>query len=65
MDPKHSVIMGLVFAIPILTPGRRQIENAINNKKNGSKINRNSVIDCHLMPVWRQMAIKNSVSSDF
>ena len=24
----------------------------------GSKIDRNSVFDCHLSPVWRQMAIK-------
>ena len=31
----------------------------------GSKIDRNSVFDCHLPPVWRQMAIKNSVSNDF
>ena len=31
----------------------------------GSKIERNSVFDCHLSPVWRQMTIKNSVSYDF
>ena len=30
----------------------------------GSKIARNSVFDCHLSPVRRQMAIKNSVSND-
>ena len=31
----------------------------------GSKTARNSVLDCHLSPVWRQMAIENSVSNDF
>ena len=31
----------------------------------GSKIVRNSVFECHLSPVWRQMAIKNSVFNDF
>ena len=30
-----------------------------------SKIVRNRVFDCHLSPNWRQMAIKNTVSSDF
>ena len=30
-----------------------------------SKIARNSVFDCHLSPVGRQMAIENSVSNDF
>ena len=30
-----------------------------------SKIDGNSVSGCHLLPVWRQMAIKNSVSNDF
>ena len=33
--------------------------------KRGSKIDRNSVFDCHLSPVWRQMAIENSVSNNF
>ena len=31
----------------------------------GSKKARNSVIDSHLSPNWRQMAIENTVSSDF
>ena len=31
----------------------------------GSKIASNSVFDCHLSPVGRQMAIENYVSSDF
>ena len=30
-----------------------------------SKIFRNRVFDCHLWPDWRQMAIENTVSSDF
>ena len=30
-----------------------------------SKIVRNRVFDCHLSPFGRQMAIKNTVSSDF
>ena len=30
-----------------------------------SKIDRNSVFDCHLSPVWRQMAIKFSVFNNF
>ena len=29
------------------------------------KIARNSVFDCHLSPVGRQLAIENSVSNDF
>ena len=32
--------------------------------KHGSKIDRNSVFDCHLSPVGRQMAIENTVSID-
>ena len=31
----------------------------------GSKIARNRVFICHLPPIGRQMAIKNSVSNDF
>ena len=31
----------------------------------GSKIARNSVFNCHVSPVGRQMAIENSVSNDF
>ena len=33
--------------------------------KPGSKIARNRVVDCYLLPDWRQMAIVNSVSNDF
>ena len=31
----------------------------------GSKIAENSVFGCHLSPVGRQMAVRNSVSNDF
>ena len=31
----------------------------------GSKIDRNSIFDCHLSPVWQQMVVENSVSNDF
>ena len=31
----------------------------------GSKIDRNSLFGSHLSPVWRQMAIINTVSIDF
>ena len=41
------------------------MENAINIDKGGSKIDRNSVFDCHLSPVWQEMAIKNTVYIDF
>ena len=37
----------------------------LNIDKCRSKIVRNRVFDCHLSPDWRQMAIKNTVSSDF
>ena len=30
-----------------------------------SKIDRNSVFDCHLSPVWQQMTMENNVSIDF
>ena len=39
------------------------INNIIND--HGSKIDRNSVFDCHLLPMGRQMAIENTVSIDF
>ena len=47
------------------TPGRRQSKTLSTIDKRGSKIFNNSVFDCHLSPVWRQMAIKNTVSNDF
>ena len=48
-----------------LTPGRRQSKMLLANGESESKIARNSVFDCHLSPVGRQMAIKNSVSNYF
>ena len=41
------------------------IENVNNIDERRSKIVRNRVFDCHLSPNWRQMTIKNTVSSDF
>ena len=48
-----------------LTPGKRQSKTLLTIEERGSKIVRNSVFDCHLSPVGRQMAIENSVSNDF
>ena len=41
------------------------MENVNTIDERRSKIVRNSVFDCYLSPEWRQMAIKNTVSSDF
>ena len=49
----------------IITPGRMQSKTISPIDEHGSKIDRNSVFDCHLSPVRRQMAIKNFVSNDF
>ena len=43
----------------------RQSKMLLTIEECGSKMARNSVFDCHLSPVWRQMAIKNSVSNYF
>ena len=40
---------------------RRQWKTLSTIDERGSKIDRNSVFDCHLSPVWRQMAIENAV----
>ena len=45
--------------------GRRQSKTLSTIDERRSKIDGNSVFDCHMSPVWRQMAIKNSVSNDF
>ena len=45
-------------------PDRRQSKTLILST-NVDKIVRNRVLDCHLSPDLRQIAIKNSVSSDF
>ena len=48
-----------------LTLDRPHSKMILTIDEHGSKIARNSVFDCHLSPVWRQMAIKNSVSNYF
>ena len=45
----------------INTPARRQSKTPLTIDDCGSKIDRNSVFDCHLSPVGRQMAIESSV----
>ena len=45
--------------------GSEAIENFNIIGERRSKIVRNRVFDCYLSPDWRQMAIKNTVSSDF
>ena len=49
----------------LCTPDRRQSKTLLKIDECGSKIDRNSVFDCHLSPVERQMAMKNPVSNDF
>ena len=49
----------------ISTSDMRQLKTLIRIDKRGSKIARNSVFDCHLSPIGRQMAIENSVSNAF
>ena len=49
----------------INTLDRRQLKVLLTIDEHGSKIARNSAFDCRLLPVGRQMAIKNSVSHDF
>ena len=48
-----------------LTPDKRQSKTLLPIDERGSKIATNSVFDCHLSPIGRQMTIKNSVSGDF
>ena len=48
-----------------ITPGRWQSKTLFTIDKRGSKIDRNSVFDCHLSPVGGQMTMENSVSKDF
>ena len=52
-------------SLDVFTPGRRQSKTLSTIDERGSKIDGNSVFDCHLSPVWRQMAIENSVSNYF
>ena len=48
-----------------IIPGRRQSKTLSTIDERGSKNDRNSGFDSHLSPVWRQMAIENTVSIDF
>ena len=45
--------------------GEAAIESANTIDERRSKIVRNRVLECHLSPIGRQMAIKNTASSDF
>ena len=45
--------------------GYAAIENALYNRRTRIILVRNTVFDCHLLPVGRQMAIENSLSNDF
>ena len=71
----HNLVVTLVFRasswdfgtyhISNYTPDRRQSKTLSAVDKRGSKIDRNSVFDCHLSPAGRQMAIQNTVCIDF
>ena len=61
---KHVVNLFLKAFIWVNTPDRWQSNTLLMIDERGSKIARNSVFDCQLSPVGRQMAIGNSVSND-
>ena len=61
MDPKSEIER----TYSRYTPDRQQSKTLLTIDERGSKIDRNSVFDCHLSPVGRQMAIENSVSDYF
>ena len=42
------------------TPDRQQSKTLLTINEHGSKIARNSVFECHLSPIRRQMPIQNS-----
>ena len=65
LDPDQDDLDFKPIDTLLVTPGRRQSETLLTIEKNRSKIARNSVFNCHLSPVGRQMVIKNSVSNDF
>ena len=54
-----------IFQLFILTSGSRQTKTLPTIDECRSKNDRNSVFNCHLSPVGRQMAIKNTVSIVF
>ena len=47
-----------------ITPGRRQSKTQILSRNVDQKSLETEFFDCHLLPQWRQMAIKNTVSID-
>ena len=50
----------------IITQGRQAaIENVGTIANVDKKLLENRVFDCHSLPNWGQMAIENTVSSDF
>ena len=59
-----SNVKYVAIAFYIYTPGRRQSKTLLTVDERGSRITRNSVFDCQLSPVRRQMTIENSVSND-
>ena len=46
------------FSLNLCTPDRRQSKKLLTIDERGSEIARNSVFDCFLSPVGRQMAIE-------
>ena len=62
---KNTCLRRLRLGSLLHTPSRRQSKTLSTIDERVSKIDSNSVFDCHLSPVWRQMAIENSVSNDF
>ena len=60
-----TLLIQRIIVNNIFTSGRGQSKIILTIDKHGSKIARNSVFYCHLSPIGRQMAIKNSVSNDF
>ena len=63
--PGAATVAGLGVLALVSTPDRRQSKPFLTVSERGSKITRYSVFDCHLSPVGRQIAIKNSVSNVF
>ena len=43
----------------------RESNTILTIDEHGSKIAGNSVFDCHLSPVWRHMAIEDSISNHY
>ena len=64
MHIQNNSLLSIKLAIDD-TPDRRQSKTHLTIVERRSKTARNSVFDCHLSPVMRQMAIENFVSNDF